>query len=156
MSKSITHFSEKIVCFICRHSNQRTMILLSQFYTARGGTIMNYTKKCRHFYYHAYFFIWNTWWYKKSPQKTCFMCFHFLYIRTPRSSVRSNTYDFCPLIMQRQTGRCHQFFQCDFFANCSADVWVSWKIRKVRKEKALIHHKQESNKKVCVGKFTER
>ena len=51
-------------------------------------------------------------------------------------------------------------------ANCiSASVWVSWKIGKVRvyrfhgkvkKEKALNHHKQENNKKGCVEKFTER
>ena len=30
------------------------------------------------------------------------------------------------------------------------------KSEKVEKEKALNHHKQESNKKGCVGKFTER
>ena len=28
--------------------------------------------------------------------------------------------------------------------------------RKVEKEKVLNHHKQESNKKGCVGTFTER
>ena len=45
--------------------------------------------------------------------------------------------------------------QYDFFANCSAGVWVSWIIGKVEKEKTLNHHKQESNKKVWVVKFTE-
>ena len=40
-----------------------------------------------------------------------------------------------------------------FVANCSAGVLVSWKIGKVEKEKALNHHKQESNKKSCAGKF---
>ena len=46
--------------------------------------------------------------------------------------------------------------QYHFVANCSAGVLVSWKIGKVEKEKALNHHKQESNKKGCVVKFTER
>ena len=32
-------------------------------------------------------------------------------------------------------------------------IAVSWKIGKVEKEKALNHHKQESNKKSCAGKF---
>ena len=84
------------------------------------------------------------------------MCFHFLYIRTPRWNLRSNTYDFCPLIMWEQIGRGHQSFQYDFVENCSAGAWVSCKIGKDLKEKALNHHKQESNKKGCVGKFTER
>ena len=55
-----------------------------------------------------------------------------------------------------RTGRCHQSFQYDFGANCSADIWVSWKIRKFEKEKALNQHKQESKKKGCAGKFTEK
>ena len=42
------------------------------------------------------------------------------------------------------------------FVNGSAGVWVSWKIGKVEKEKALNHHKQECNKKGCVVKVTER
>ena len=42
-------------------------------------------------------------------------------------------------------------FYCQY-----AGVRVLWKIGKVEKEKALNHHKQESNKKGCVGKFTER
>ena len=45
--------------------------------------------------------------------------------------------------------------QYDFVANCSAGVWVSWKIGKVEKEKALNRHKQESSKKGCLGKYTE-
>ena len=55
-SKSITHFTEKTVYFICRHSSQRAIILLSRYYIARVGTTMNYAKKSPHFYYHAYFF----------------------------------------------------------------------------------------------------
>ena len=43
-------------------------------------------------------------------------------------------------------------FPIDFVSSCSSGVSVSWKIGKVEKEKAL---KQESNKKVSVGKFTE-
>ena len=58
--------------------------------------------------------------------------------------------------MQEQIERCHKSFQYDFVVNCSAGVWVSCKIRKVEKEKALNHHKQESNKRGCVGKFTEK
>ena len=42
MSKSIT---EETVCFICRDSSQRTMILLSRYCTARGGAAMSYAKK---------------------------------------------------------------------------------------------------------------
>ena len=63
-SKSITHCSEKTVCFICHHSSQLTMIL-SWYYTARGGSTMNYAKKVVIFYHHAYFFVKNTWQYKK-------------------------------------------------------------------------------------------
>ena len=37
-----------------------------------------------------------------------------------------------------------------------AGVWVSWKIGKVEKEKASNHHKEESDKKGSVGKFTVR
>ena len=44
-----THFSEKTVCFFCRHSSQRTMTLLSRYYTARGGATMNFAKKSRLF-----------------------------------------------------------------------------------------------------------
>ena len=44
-SKSITHFCKKTVCFICRHSSERTMILLSRYYTARGRKTMDYAKK---------------------------------------------------------------------------------------------------------------
>ena len=47
MSKSIT---EETVCFICRDSSQRTMILLSRYCTARGGAAMSYAKKSRHFF----------------------------------------------------------------------------------------------------------
>ena len=83
------------------------------------------------------------------------MCFYFLYIQTPRWNLRSNAYEFCPTIIKEQIGRCHQSFQYDFVANCSAGVWVLWKIRKVEKEKALNHHKQENNEKGCLGKFTE-
>ena len=50
--------------------------------------------------------------------------------------------------MQEQIGRCHQSFQYDLVASCSAGVSVSWKIGKVEKEKALNYHRQESNKKV--------
>ena len=50
----------------------------------------------------------------------------------------------------------HQSFQYHFVDNCSAGVSVSWKIGKVEKEKALSSLKQESNKKVCVGKYAER
>ena len=38
-------FFEKTVSFICRHSSQRTMILLSRFCTAGGEATMNYAKK---------------------------------------------------------------------------------------------------------------
>ena len=58
--------------------------------------------------------------------------------------------------MQEQIVRCHQSLQYGFIDNCSAGVWVWSKIRQVEKEKALNGHKQESNKKGCVGKFTER
>ena len=37
-----------------------------------------------------------------------------------------------------------------------AGVWVSWKIGKVEKEKASNHHKEESDKKGSVRKFTVR
>ena len=40
-----------------------------------------------------------------------------------------------------------------FVAHCSAGVLVSWKIGKVEKEKALNHHKQESNKKRLCSKI---
>ena len=33
---------------------------------------------------------------------------------------------------------------------------VSWKIGKDEQEKSLPHHQQESNKKGCAVKFTER
>ena len=46
-------------------------------------------------------------------------------------------------------------FPIDFVSSCSSGVSVSWKIGKVEKEKALKLPKQESNKKVSVGKFTE-
>ena len=39
-----------------------------------------------------------------------------------------------PLIIAKQIGRCHQSFQYDFAANCSAGVRVSWKIGKVEKD----------------------
>ena len=58
-----------------------------------------------------------------------------------------------------QVGRCHPSFQHDFVANFSTGVWaswVSWKIGKIEKWKALNHHKEESNKKGWVVKFTER
>ena len=53
--------------------------------------------------------------------------------------------------MSEQVGRCHQYFQHDFVAN----VQVYQFHGKVEKEKALNHHKQENDKKGCVGKFTE-
>ena len=84
------------------------------------------------------------------------MCFHFLYIQTLCRNLRSSTYDFCPLIMQEQIGIGHQSFPYNFVANCSEVVRVSWEIGKVEKQKALNPHKKESNKKGCVGKFTER
>ena len=81
---------------------QSTMILLSRFYTARDGTTINYAKKNRYFYYYTYFFIRNTWQDKKASQNTYFMCFHLLYIWTPRWNVRSNTYDFCPQLCRNR------------------------------------------------------
>ena len=42
-------FFQKKLCFICRHSSQRKMILLSRYYSARGGTAMTYAKKCTFF-----------------------------------------------------------------------------------------------------------
>ena len=47
-------------------------------------------KKSRHFYYHAYFFIWKIWKDKKAPQNTYFLNSHFLYIQTPRWNLRSD------------------------------------------------------------------
>ena len=96
---------------------------------------MNHAKKNRQFYYLAYFFICNTWEDKKAPQNTYFMCFHFLYIRIPHWDVRSNRYDFLlPIVVQ-----VYEFHG-----------------KSEKLKKALNHHKQESNKKGCVGKFTER
>ena len=37
-------FFRKNIFFICRHTSQHTMVLLSRYYTARGGTTMNYAK----------------------------------------------------------------------------------------------------------------
>ena len=45
MSKSIARFTEKTACFLCQHSSQRAMILLSRYYVEKGGTNMNYAKK---------------------------------------------------------------------------------------------------------------
>ena len=53
-------FSGITICFICRHSSQRTMKLLSRYYTARGGTTMNYTKEVIIFITMHIFFIRNT------------------------------------------------------------------------------------------------
>ena len=58
--------------------------------------------------------------------------------------------------MKEQFGRCYQSFQYDSVANCRAVVWVSWKIGNIENEKGLNHHKEENNKKGCVGKFTQR
>ena len=43
--KSITHFFPKNGCLICRHSSQRTLILITRYYIARDKTTMSYTKK---------------------------------------------------------------------------------------------------------------
>ena len=43
--KVYNEFSGITIRFICRHSSQHTMKLLSRYYTARGGTTMNYTKE---------------------------------------------------------------------------------------------------------------
>ena len=42
--------------------------------------------------------------------------------------------------MYEQIGKCHQSFRYDFAVNCSAVIWVSWKIIKGI---ALNHRKQE-------------
>ena len=46
-------------------------------------------------------------------------------------------------------------FPIQFYCQCAGER-VLWKIGTVEKEKALNHNQQESNKKSCVGKFTER
>ena len=38
-------FFRKNLCFICRHSSQRMMILLSRYYSSRHGTAITYAKK---------------------------------------------------------------------------------------------------------------
>ena len=43
-----------------------------------------------------FFCIRNTWKVKNAPQNIYSIAFHFLYIRTPSSNLRSNTCDFCP------------------------------------------------------------
>ena len=59
MSEPLTHFSEKTVRFIFRHSSQRTMILLSRYYAARGSGTMNYAKKVFIFITMHIFFVRN-------------------------------------------------------------------------------------------------
>ena len=85
MSKSITHFSVKAICFICRHASQRKMILLSRYYITRGGTTMYYAKKVvifitMHIFFHKEYLIRS-----EAPQDQ-----KALDIRTPRWNLRSN------------------------------------------------------------------
>ena len=40
-------------------------------------------------------------------------------------------------------------FPIQFVANCSAGVWVSWKIGKVKKEKALKSRQTKLQKRLC-------
>ena len=77
------------------------------------------------------------------------MCFHSLYIRTGLIPMIS-----LPQLCRNTLEDVNNLFNTILLSMCRCMTFME--NRKVEKEKALNHHKQESIRKGCIGKLTER